>query len=103
MHEIYISPEAKNDLLEIKEYISINLSNHQASVKLISNIMEKIKALAEYPKIGAPLSSVVDIKTNYRFLVCNNYLVFYKLEDKTIFILRIIYSKRDYLLILFGD
>ncbi len=102
IYKLYISPEAKDDMLAIKDHISVKLCNHQAAIKLVSKIMERIKSLAEQPRIGAPLSSVVDINSSYRFLVCHNYLIFYKLEDKVVYISRIIYSKRDYMIVLFG-
>jgi toxin ParE1/3/4 len=45
----------------------------------------------------------MDIQTNYRFLVCASYLIFYRCEDEIIFVLRILYGRRDYTRILFGD
>ena len=74
-HELKISPEAKNDLAEIKRYISQELYNSQAAVKLCSKIMKKIRRLSEYPEIGTPLSSIIDIQTDYRFLVCVNFYI----------------------------
>ncbi|HHY05444.1 MAG TPA: type II toxin-antitoxin system RelE/ParE family toxin [Clostridia bacterium] len=102
MYELKISPEAKNDLAEIKRYISQELYNSQAAVKLCSKIMKKIRRLSEYPEIGTPLSSIIDIQTDYRFLVCGNYLIFYRFEEKNVFISRILYGRRDYMRILFG-
>ncbi|MHB8170065.1 MAG: type II toxin-antitoxin system RelE/ParE family toxin [Thermincolia bacterium] len=103
MYELKISPEAKNDLAEIKGYISQELCNPQAAVKLVSKITKKIRRLTEHPVIGAPLSSVMDIQTDYRFLVCTNYLIFYRCEDGIVFVSRILYGRRDYTHILFGD
>ncbi len=103
MYKLHISPKAKNDLAEIKGYISKDLCNPQAAISLILKITKKIRLLSEHPGIGAPLSSVVDIQTDYRFLVCNNYLIFYRCEDEAVFVSRIIYSRRNYMRILFGD
>lgn len=103
MYKLKISPEAKNDLVEIKSYISQELCNPQVATNMVSKITEKIRGLLEHPGIGSPLSSVVDIHTDYRFLICANYLIFYRYEDETVFVLRILYSRRDYIHILFGD
>ena len=103
MYKLKISPEARDDLAEIKGYISQELCNQQAAVNLISKITKKIRGLSEHPEIGAPLSSVVDIQTDYRFLVCANYLVFYRYEDGIVFVSRILYGRRNYTRILFGD
>ena len=53
--------------------------------------------------MGPSLSSIVDIDTDYRFLVCGKYLTFYRYENDIVYIDRIIYGKRDYISILFGN
>ena len=103
MYKLKISPKAIDDLVEIKSYITQELCNPQASVNLVSKIMKKIRRLSEHPGIGASLSSVMDIQTDYRFLVCAKYLIFYRFEDEIVFVSRILYGKRDYTHILFGD
>ena len=103
MYKLKISPQAKNDLAEIKDYISQELCNPQAALKLVSKITKKVRGLSEHPGIGAPLSSVVDIQTDYRFLVCANHLIFYRYEDGIVFVSRILYFRRDYMRILFCD
>ncbi len=103
MYKLKISPEAKDDLVEIKSYISQDLCNQQTAENLVSKIINKISGLSEHPGIGAPLSSVVDINTDYRFLVCANYLIFYRCEDEIVFVSRILYGRRDYTRILFAD
>lgn len=45
----------------------------------------------------------MDIQTDYRFIVCANYLIIYRYEDSTIFVSRILYAKRYYIRILFGN
>jgi len=103
MYKLKISPEAKDDLAEIKDYISKELCNPQAAINLVSEITKKIRGLTEYPVIGSTLSSVLDIQTDYHFLVCDNYLIFYRYEDGIVFVSRILYGRRNYTRILFGD
>ncbi|GBF10759.1 type II toxin-antitoxin system RelE/ParE family toxin [Tepidibacillus infernus] len=103
MYKLKISPEAKDDLAQIKDYISKELGNPQAAINLVSKITKKIRGLTEYSGIGAPLSSVLDIQIDYRFLVCDNYLIFYRYEDGIVFVSRILYGRRNYTRILFGD
>lgn len=103
MYKLKISPEAKNDLAKIKGYISQELCNPQVAVNLASKITKKIRVLSEHPGIGASLSSIMDIQTDYRFLVCANYLIFYRYEDEIVFVTRILYGRRDYMRTLFGD
>jgi len=103
MYKLKISPQARDDLVEIKNYISRELCNPHAAVNVISKITKKIRGLPEHPGTGAPLSSVMDIQTDYRFIVCDNYLIFYRCENETIFVSRILYGRRDYARILFGN
>jgi len=103
MYKLKISPEAKDDLAEIKGYISRELCNPQAAVKLAAKITKKIRSLAEHPGIGAPLSSIIDIQTDYRFLVCDNYLIYYRCDEGIVLVSRILYGRRSYTRILFGD
>jgi len=103
MAKLHISPEAKNDLLDIKEYITTELENLTAAVNTLSKITKTIRRLGDFPDIGTPLSKVVEVPNNYRFLVCGNYLVFYKQEDGAVYVVRVLYGRRDYMKILFGD
>ena len=83
MNELRLSPEAQADLEEIKAYIAEELEN---------------PALA-----GAPLSSVADVESDYRFLVSGNYMVFYRAYGNTVYVDRVLYGRRDYMRVLFGD
>jgi len=103
MNKLKISPEARNDLVEIKNYISQELNSSQAAENLILKITKKIRGLLDYPVIGASLSSVIDVQTDYRFLVCANYLIFYRYEDEVVYVIRILYGRRDYVRVLFND
>lgn len=103
MSEIKFSPEAILDLREIKEYISEELSNEQASDRIIEKVFKRIRTLSEFPNSGAELSSIVDIDSEYRFLVCGNYTAFYRYENDIVYIIRILYGRRDFMRILFGN
>ncbi|MDR2108231.1 MAG: type II toxin-antitoxin system RelE/ParE family toxin [Coriobacteriales bacterium] len=66
-------------------------------------IAERIRGLAITPEIGTPLSATCAINTDYRFLVCGSYLVFYRYAEKTVYVVRVLYGKMNYLEVLFGD
>lgn len=99
---IEYSPEAVADLQGIEEYISVELENPQSAEKIVDDIIDKIDNLSELPEIGSPLSSRVDVKTDYRYLVCDNYNVFYRIEYDTIKIIRVLNARRNFMAILFG-
>jgi plasmid stabilization system protein ParE len=103
MYNLLISPAVREDLAEIKDYISHELNNPHAADRLIAKIISKIRRLTLHPGMGAPLSSVVSLETDYRFLVCAHYLIFYRLEDGVVYVSAVIYGRRDYIQILFPD
>ena len=69
----------------------------------IAKITKKIYRLADFPASGAPLSSIVGFETDYRFLVCENYTAFYRIENQTVYIIRVLYGRRNFMQILFGE
>lgn len=103
MAEIQFSPEAIADLQETKQYITDELCNEQAANNTIARILASIRQLERFPKMGAPLSSVIDLDTDYRFLVSGNYSSFYRYVDETVYIVRVLYGRRNYMQILFGE
>jgi len=103
MNKLSISPDARKDLEAIKAYVNDELENPIAAVNVVSRITKSIKNLKDMPGVGTPLSSKVPFDTDYRFLVCGNYLAFYRYEDKTIYVDRVLYGRRDYVKILFPE
>ena len=103
MAKLNLSPESQNDLHDIKDYITTELASPTAASNIVSNIMKAIRNLAVFPACGAPLSSIVDIETDYRFLVSGNYLAFYRYENDNVYVVRVLYGKRDYMRILFQE
>ena len=92
MNNLHLSDEAQADLAGIKSYIAKNL-----------NITKDIRRLREHSLIGASLSSIADVESDYRFLVTGSYLTFYRVLDNDVYVDRVLYGRRDYLRILFGD
>ncbi|MGP1438554.1 MAG: type II toxin-antitoxin system RelE/ParE family toxin [Treponema sp.] len=103
MFEIKIAPKAVADLLEIKGYIENELENPIAAHNTISKIIETYENLAIFPNIGISVEKYVSFPADYKFVIANNYSIFYRIEDKVIRIVRILYSRRDFVRILFEE
>ena len=101
MNKLFLSVESKQDISDIKKYISEELQNPVAAERIIRDITTQIESLINIPKKGTPLTVVFDIETNYRFLVCGHYVVFYRYENQTILIVRVLYGRRNFEKILF--
>ena len=103
MYKIVFSPAAIDDLIKTKRYITDELGSEQAAVNTVANITGKIRQLADFPESGPSLSSIINIETSYRFLVCGNYTAFYRLVNNEVRIIRVLYGKRNFMQILFGE
>lgn len=103
MNNLHFSPEAQNDLLEIQAYIEQQLLNPPVSTATVNKIIDSLRVLQTYAQVGTPLDSIVNIETDYRFIVSGNYVSFYREHGKDIYIDRILYTRRNFMRILFPD
>ena len=103
MNKLLYSPEALSDLDGIWMYIRVELQNITAPRQAVSRITETLEKLKNFAELGPKLSSITDIESDYRYLVCGKYIAFYRVTGGNVYVDRIIYGKRDYMNILFGD
>ena len=103
MNNLHLSEEAQNDLAEIKAYIEEELLNPSAALATVSKITKSLRILKTYAKAGTPLSSIADVEGDYRFIVSGNYMSFYRIYENEVYVDRILYARRDYMRVLFGD
>ena len=103
MTPVKFSPEARKDLQEIQSYIANELCSQQAADRTITQGVVSESCLPSFPEIGTPLSAVLSFDTNYRYLVCGHYTAFYRVEQDAVYIVRILYGRRDFMRILFGE
>ena len=103
MNNISYSPMALNDLDEIWEYIAFKLSAHDAAQNTVNGILDAVERLKDHSKLGAPLYFEGGLFSGYRYVSYNEYLAFYRLSGNNIRVDRVIYGRRDYMKILFGD
>ena len=79
------------------------ISHPSAALNTVSRITKSLRILQDHAQAGAPLSSIADIESDYRFIVSGNYISFYRVYSSEIYIDRILYARRDYMRILFGN
>ena len=103
MNKIVLSPEARNDLLEIREYIEQESESLDAALKTVAGITKRLREPEKHGKLGARLLSVTDVESEYRFLVCGNDRAFYRYEEDMVYVDRILYGRRDYMRVLFSE
>ena len=103
MFEVKVTPQAAEDLLEIKNYIENELQNPIAAHNTVLNIVETYENLSTLAEAGILVERYVPFPTDYKFVLANNYSIFYRIDGNIVRVIRIMYSKRDFVRILFED
>ncbi|MBE5762946.1 MAG: type II toxin-antitoxin system RelE/ParE family toxin [Clostridiales bacterium] len=86
---------AKKDLDIIVNYIANTLCNKTAAIEFIQLFEEKIQIICEYPESGMLLDNTILKDTIIRKIYIDQYIAFYKMVNKRIVIVRILFGKRD--------
>ncbi|WP_443660950.1 type II toxin-antitoxin system RelE/ParE family toxin [Clostridium algidicarnis] len=99
MYDIQITEPSEKDLYEIGAYISKELLESEIAKKVISEIAKGVNSLEDMLLRN---SLVADDRLAYegiRKIMVDNYIVFYIVTDesKTVTIIRILYSRRDWI------
>ena len=93
-YEVKIFPTAKQDLLEIIDYL--NTLSQQAALRYYDLLIEEIESLSQMPFRGPKPRDIALAAKGYRYLIVESYLVFYVVAGDTVQIRRILYAKRNY-------
>ena len=102
-NKIHYSVGARRDLDDIWDYIVTDLCNASAAERVVNDILDVVEQLENCSEMGALLTSIANVDSDYRFIVSGNYLIFYRVSGMDVYVDRILYGRRDYLRILFGD
>ena len=102
MTKVVLSPAAKADLQDTRRYISSVLTNPSASKQTLKRITTQLHTLEQFPEAGTPIL-IPGSPVAYRYLVCGSYMAFYHIRNQEVIVDRVLYGRRDYLSILFGD
>lgn len=94
LYEVKIYPSAQQDLRDIVGYL--NTLSPNAAVRYYDKLTEEIASLSKMPERYPKARDLALAAKGYRFLVVNNYLVFYVVSGDTVQIRRILYGRRDY-------
>lgn len=93
-YNVRIFPTAKQDLLDLIEYL--NTLSSETAQKYYDLLIAEIASLSELPE-RCPHPKDLALKAKgYRYLLVKNYYVFYVVKEDTVQIRRILYARRDY-------
>lgn len=100
MIKLHYSPAAHRDLQGIGHYIKHKLQNPTAARNTLQKIRKDVESLRRFPEMGPLLDQD---HFPYRCLTSGNYLIFYHVLESSVSIDRVIYGRRDYISLLFGE
>lgn len=92
-----LTQKAESDLDGIVSYIAIELSNPQAASDFVDKLQDNIEVAGNFPESGTLVYNEFLQVENVRKKLVGHYTMYYLPDaaEKIIYILRIVYSKRN--------
>ena len=101
MARVTLSKEAQRDLVSIRNYIRDELCNPSAAQRIITCLKKSVQSLEKISGRGRPLDALISVHTEYRYLVCEHYCIFYLEGNEQVIVVRILHQRQDSLQALF--
>lgn len=101
-YDINITRTAEKDLNSAADYIEFVLLNPKAADDLLDEVESRVGDLASFPEKFALVDDPVLKAWGIRYTLVKNYIAFYVIseENHTVYIVRFLYGKRDWITIL---
>jgi toxin ParE1/3/4 len=93
-YKIKILQIARQDMVDI--YLYILADSPQSAMATIEKIADRMDALAGFPFAGKIVPDNELAKQDYRMLVIDSYIVFYKVIGGEVVVYRVLHGMRDY-------
>lgn len=93
------SSRFEHDIELMNAFFIINNTSEKYRLKLLNQIYHDLSKLKDFPKLGIELNTVLQLHSDYRYLLSGNFIIFYKIHEKTntIRIERLFNQKENYL------
>ena len=97
MYDLTYLPHALQDIVEIAEYIKVQLNNPEAASRLTDEMIKKAESLTQFPYANFVYIPIKPLEREYRRIFVGNYTMFYYIDEeyKQITIARVIYTRRN--------
>ena len=92
-----LTKRAESDLDGIVSYIAVELANPKAASDFVDKLQDNIEEARTFPESGALVNNEFLQVENVRKKLVGNYIMYYlpNEEEKVIYILRIVYGRRN--------
>lgn len=85
----------KDFMLNILSVSDLRNYNEELAVKTIQEIYARIENIQQFPYMGADLAKRVSFRTDYKYVICGNYVVLYKIGKAYVEIYRVVNRHQD--------
>ena len=98
MYKLEYLPAARQDMVDIVQYISRELCNPVAANRLAIELIKAGDSIPEFPYANPAYIPIRPLKHEYRKLSLQNYIMFYWVDEseQLVTVARVVYAKRDY-------
>lgn len=93
MIKLRINPLVLTDLSEIRDYIAED--NLERANIVIAKIYTKFENIQLFPNIGVNLSKRVSFRSDFKYVIWENYVIIYKVEKDYVEIYRVVSRYQD--------
>lgn len=93
MMKLRINPLVAKDLKSIKDFIAED--NVDKALETVQEIYCQFENIQQFSYIGADLSKRVSFKTDYKYVVWEDYVVLYKVSKDAVEIYRVVNRYQD--------
>ena len=93
MMKLRINPVVAEDLKTIKNFIAED--NADKAFETVQELYKQSENIQQFPYIGVDLSKRVSFKTDYKYVVWNDYVVLYKVAKEAVEIYRVVNRYQD--------
>lgn len=94
--KIVFSKKSELQIAEIYQYVLSASNDEETAKKFVNELIDEAEILKKHAFVGKQLELIDNIITQYRFIRYKDYLLFYRVDDKKVYIDRILSSKTDY-------
>ena len=95
-YQLKIYPLARLDMEQIFNYIAVELCNPTAAIGQINDFEKAFDNICSFPESCPFINNEYVKDKSLRKLVVNNYIAFYRIRDKEIQVVRVLYGMRNY-------
>ena len=98
-YEIIITPDAAADLTELRDYIAHVLLAPDTALAYIRSIRKEVESLSAMPGRNRPVEDEPWHSRGIRKTMTKSFYIYYRIDEdaKRVYILNVIYAKRDQL------